>query len=338
MSESNTQSQTGVVVIGRNEGERLRRCLLSVVSPTQPVIYVDSGSTDASVSLARSLGAQVVELDTAHGFTAARARNAGFAMLLQLHPQIAFVQFIDGDCQVDPAWLSTAAQTLGTRPDFAVVCGRRRERFPDATIYNRLCDLEWDTTPGETTECGGDAMIRIKAFETVGGYNPSLIAGEEPELCVRLRAAGWKILRLPAEMTLHDAAMTRFSQWWNRNLRAGHAFAEGAAMHGNSPAKHWVRQSRSNWLWGLAMPLVMLALAWPTRALSLGFMAALYLLLTIKVYLNATRRGRAHDAAALFAGFVVLGKLPQALGQLKYHVDRIIGRRSALIEYKMSPA
>jgi GT2 family glycosyltransferase len=288
--------------------------------------------------MARSLGAQVVELDTTHGFTAARARNAGFARLMQLHPQLTFVQFIDGDCEVDPAWLSTAAQTLDTRPDLAVVCGRRRERSPDATIYNRLCDLEWDTTPGETTECGGDAMMRINAFEAVGGYNSRLIAGEEPELCVRFRAAGWKILRLPVEMTLHDAAMTRFSQWWNRNLRAGHAFAEGASMHGNSPVKHWVRQTRSNWLWGLAMPLVMLALAWPTRALSLALMAALYVLLVTKVYLNAIHRGRSRPQAALFAVFCVLSKLPQAFGQLKYHLARLLGRKSVLIEYKISPA
>ena len=338
MTESNQQPRIGIVAIGRNEGERLRRCLTSVVSPNQPVVYVDSGSADGSVSMARSLGVQVVELDTTHGFTAARARNAGFARLIQLHPQLDFVQFIDGDCEVDPAWLSTAANTLDTRSDVAIVCGRRRERFPDATIYNRLCDLEWDTTSGETNECGGDAMMRVKAFDAVGGYNSNLIAGEEPELCVRLRAAGWKILRLPAEMTLHDAAMTRFSQWWNRNLRAGHAFAQGAAMHGNSPAKHWVRQTRSNWIWGLAIPLTMLILAWPTRALSLALLAALYVLLTVKIYLNTVRRGRDSRSAALFARFCVMSKMPQALGQLKYHTDRMLGRRPVLIEYKVSPA
>src|SRR5207248_7579001 len=134
-------------------------------------------------------------------------------------------------------WLERAEQELKVRPEVAVVCGRRRERFPEGSVYNRLCDMEWDTPVGEAESCGGDAMMRVKAVRATGGYRAALIAGEEPELCLRLREAGWKVLRLDAEMTLHDAAMTRFGQWWKRAVRAGHAFAEVSWLHRTSPQR-----------------------------------------------------------------------------------------------------
>ncbi|BBH45959.1 hypothetical protein KU43P_24360 [Pseudomonas sp. KU43P] len=226
----------GVVVIGRNEGMRLERCLASLAKGADQVVYVDSGSTDGSVQRARSHGVEVLALDMSIPFTAARARNEGFACLLQLCPNLRHVQFVDGDCEVVAGWLASAQAFLDGHPEVAVVCGRRRERFPERSIYNHLCDLEWDTPVGEAKACGGDALMRVEAFRDVSGYRPGLIAGEEPELCVRLRARGWKIWRLDAEMTLHDAAMTRFSQWWRRCIRGGYAFAEGAYLHGYPPS------------------------------------------------------------------------------------------------------
>jgi GT2 family glycosyltransferase len=234
-------ARVGVVAIGRNEGERLARCLASLDPAARPTVYVDSGSTDGSPDRARSLGAEVVALDLSVPFTAARARNAGFDRLLAVAPEVEYVQFADGDCEVDPNWIPTATAELDARPDVAVVCGRRRERFPAATVYNRLCDLEWAGPAGETLACGGDALVRVSALKAVGGYRPDLIAGEEPELCVRLRANGGKIVRLAAEMTRHDAAMTRFGQWWKRNVRAGHAFAQVSRLHARSPFGIWKR-------------------------------------------------------------------------------------------------
>ncbi len=142
-------------------------------------------------------------------------------------------------------------RVLEERHDVAAVAGRRRERHPEQTIYNRLADLEWDSPIGEAKYCGGDVLTRGDAFRQVGGYNPALIAGEEPDLCVRLRQHGWIILRIDAEMTLHDIAMTRFSQWWKRSERGGFAFAQGVAMHGRPPERHWVHELRSTILWGL---------------------------------------------------------------------------------------
>ena len=311
------------VAIGRNEGDRLVRCLKSLAGQVDRLIYVDSGSTDGSIAAARDIGAEVVTLDTATRFTAARARNAGFDRL-RTGTLPDFVQFIDGDCEIQEGWLSKAAAFLRDHDDVAVVCGRRRERFPMASRYNRMIDEEWDTPVGEARACGGDALMRSEAFDAVGGCNPDLIAGEEPELCVRLRNAGWRVWRLDAEMTAHDAALTRFGQWWTRARRAGHAYAEGAALHGAPPERHNVAETRRAVLWGLAIPAAALLGASRTPW-------ALALLLAWPVQIaRLSLRGQNPESAL----FLTLGKLPEALGVLDFHIRRLVQRPSHVIEYK----
>ena len=326
-------AKIGAVAIGRNEGDRLRCCLESVRGRADAAVYVDSASTDGSVSLARSLGVETVELDMSIPFSAARARNEGLGRLLEVCPDVEFVQFVDGDCEIVAGWLERARQELEKRPDAAVVCGRRRERFPDASVYNRLCDREWDTPVGEAEACGGDALMRVGPLRQAGGYRASLIAGEEPELCLRLREAGWKVVRIDADMTLHDAALTRFGQWWKRSVRAGHAFAEVSWLHRAGPLRMWGRETRSNWFWGLLVPLVAVAAAWWTYGLSLLLLLG-YPVLAYRVYRGRRRKGDAPAAARRYAAFCVLGKFAQVSGQLKYHWRRLLARPSVLIEYK----
>lgn len=317
-----TTPRIGAVVIGRNEGVRLVACLASIPVGVTPVIYVDSGSTDRSVEAARAAGARVVCLDMSQPFTAARARNAGLDMLNRLE-ETAFVQFIDGDCTLQPGWIQAGIAAFWTHPKAAVVCGRRRERFPEASVWNRLCDAEWDTPLGEAKACGGDALMRRDPLASVGGFNPALIAGEEPDLCLRLRAAGWQVWRIPDEMTLHDAAMTRFSQWWKRSHRAGHAYAEGVAMHGSTPERHWVAETRRALAWGAGLPLFafagMLFTPWATLLLLAYPLQAL----------NLIRRYGPEQGL-----FLLIGKLPEAMGILEYHANRLRRRRTRLIEYK----
>jgi GT2 family glycosyltransferase len=330
-SDARSPGQGSVIVaIGRNEGDRLLRCLESVAPGSRSVVYVDSGSTDASVPAAHALGAHVVNLDMNQPFTAARARNAGFREARRLDPQAQYVFFVDGDCEVASQWLATATAFLDARPDVAAVAGRRRERFSERSIYNWLCDLEWDCPSGEALACGGDVLMRIAALEQVGGYRDDLIAGEEPELCVRLRGKGWKIWRLPSEMTLHDANMMRFGQWWKRSMRAGFAFAEGAHLHGAPPERHWVRESRSNWVWGLAMPVATVVAVLLAGPIAL----ALLLAYPLQILRLATRAAGDLRQRLLQSTFLVLGKFPQVLGQLKFVTGQWRGRKAALIEYK----
>ena len=323
--------RTGVVLIGRNEGARLVAALAAIPETVERVVYVDSGSTDGSVAAARAAGAEVVELDLSTPFTAARARNEGFARLREIAP-VELVQFIDGDCALQPGWLRTATAFLAETPGCAVVCGRRRERFPQASVYNRLCDLEWDTPVGEARACGGDALMRAEVFEAMGGYDPAVIAGEEPELCQRLRRAGWTIWRIDAEMTLHDADMHRLGQWWTRARRYGHAAAEGMAMHGAGPDRHGVAGTVRALTWGLALPLaiLVLAFAWPLGALVLVLIYPAQVLRLARRYAGNGER----DFALRRAALSVLGKLPEAQGALQYGLRRLRGRQGRIIEYK----
>lgn len=252
MPKGSARTRVDAVVIGRNEGARLVACLGSLAGQVRRVVYVDSGSTDGSVAAARAAGAEVVALDMARPFTAARARNAGLRALAADPPEM--VQFLDGDTALRDGWLDRATRFLDENLRAAVVCGRRRERHPEASLWNRLIDAEWDTPVGEARACGGDALMRHDAVASVGGFREDLIAGEEPELCLRLRARGWTIWRIDAEMTWHDADMTRFAQWWRRTERAGHAFAEGADRFSTREAPHWQRETRRALGWGCRWP------------------------------------------------------------------------------------
>jgi glycosyltransferase involved in cell wall biosynthesis len=324
------EARLGVVAIGRNEGDRLRRCLQSLLAPGRAVVYVDSGSTDGSPAMAAEAGAVVHALDMARPFTAARARNEGAARLQALAPGLEYIQFVDGDCEVVAGWLDAATAFLDAHPDVAAVCGRRRERFPDRSVFNQLCDIEWNTPVGEAKACGGDVLMRAAALRQAVGYRDDLIAGEEPELCVRLRAKGWRIWRLDAEMTLHDAAMTRWRQWWMRSLRAGFAYAEGVRLHGAPPERHWVREWRSAWFWGAALPLGLLASAALFGSVALlGFVIYPIQVARLAHTSAGTRQQRWNRAL-----FLVLGKFPEAVGQTKSRLLHARRRRAVLIEYK----
>lgn len=327
---STTVDAVGVVAIGRDEGERLVRCLGSLAPLRLPTVYVDSGSTDGSPDRARAAGAIVVDLDLRQPFTAARARNAGAAALLERHPGLAAIQFVDGDCSVAPGWIDTARAFMSHHLDVAIVCGRRREIHPERSIYNAQCDEEWNTPVGPALACGGDALIRTSAFEAVGGYDPDMVAHEEPEMCTRLRALGGRIERIAADMTWHDANITRLSQWWRRNLRGGYGYAQAFARH-PTPRSSEAGLLRRAAMWGGLIPLaVILVLAgwWPV---------ALFLLLAypLQIARLSRRRRRAGGRNPVRgASLELLAKLPESLGLLRFGLDLLLRRRRGAILYK----
>nr|WP_232816640.1 glycosyltransferase [Paracoccus zhejiangensis] len=317
------------IVIGRNEGERLVACLTSLQGLADPVIYVDSGSTDGSIDAARRLGAQVLVLDTSIPFTAARARNTGLRHLLDQGQQQGFVQFVDGDCQIEPGWIETARAALTDDPQLGIVAGRRRERHPEASVYNRLCDAEWNTPVGAATAVGGDMMARIEALAAIGGYRDDMIAGEEPEMCLRLRQSGMTVRRLDAPMTIHDANMHRFGQWWRRARRAGHAFAEGSWLHRNDAEPFWRRETRRALIWALVIPALILI-----AAQLFGSWAFLALMVYPLQVARMARREESDNDSRLRAVFLMLSKFPEAMGISEFHLRRLLGRKAGLIEYK----
>ena len=270
-----------------------------------------------------------MELDLGRPFTAARARNAGLAVLQAAADPPDFVQFVDGDCALRDGWVTTARGVLDADPQLGVVCGRRRERFPGTSLYNLLCDCEWDTPVGPARACGGDALMRRVAVAGVGGYDPAFIAGEEPELCERLRAAGWGVRRIDAEMTWHDAAILRFGQWWRRNVRAGHAFVQVGARHPSC----FVAERRRIWVWGLILPVFgligLVAAPWLTAAV-----LALFALSFARVAKGFRQRGLTPRDSLGCAGLITLSKVPNLVGAALFHWRRLRGQQERLIEYK----
>jgi hypothetical protein len=329
----------GLVVIGRNEGARLARCLASVRSIPHRV-YDDSDSSDGSVELARTEGVVVVELAVPPEFTAARARNAGLARLLEDEPDLEFVQMVDGDCEIRQGWITGALARLAADPGLALVFGRRRERHPERSLYNALCDDEWNAPVGIANGVGGDALFRVAALRAVDFYDPKMIAGEDTELAMRLRKAGWILHRIDLDMTLHDAAITRFSQWWKRTRRSGHGYGEMAYLHPDARDPNWPRTVRGIVLWGALLPVLALisAIAAATVNARWGIAALLIIGLTLlnslRLALRQYRRGL-RPAVACGSGLLLMfGKIPQLLGLLDYHLNRLRGRASRLIEYK----
>lgn len=335
------RDDVGVVAIGRNEGDRLRRCLESLAGQDLPVVYVDSGSTDESVPLARSMGVEVVDLDMTRPFTAARARNAGFESLAAIAPGIRFVMFLDGDCEIVPGWLDRGMAEFAARPDAAVVCGRLREKFPEHSIYNRLADLEWDTPVGELSACGGIAMMHAGRFAEAGGFDETVVAGEEPELCQRFRARGWTIWRVAAEMARHDLAMTRFRQWWRRIYRSGY---HGLDVRTRFPGKEklFARDLIRARVWAFAWPAVVVVGS-AVAGLAIGPLAALVaalallalpLLQMIRLAFKMRRRVDGWWTALAYGALNLAGQFANASGQVAYLRDRRRGRSGRLIEYK----
>ncbi len=247
-------------------------------------------------------------------------------------PALEFFQFVDGDCELVPGFLEQALAQLDKDTNIGIVCGRRRELYPHRTLYNRLSEIEWDAPSGETKFCGGDALVRVNAFCAVGGYDASLIAGEDPEFSVRIRRAGWKIWRIDAEMTRHDAHLIHFSQWWQRSVRAGHAYAQGTWRYGRDSEHLWLRESVSIWFWGAALWSAAIGLHKPSQGKSLLCLLGYPMLLT-RIFLRARRRGLNQQDAALYALFCLLAKFPQLQGQLFFLWSEWVRQPTRLIEY-----
>ena len=322
--------RVSLIIIGRNEGERLVRCLQSIKTMrfeagTYEVIYADSNSDDGSMQRAKNLGARAYCLDSERP-TAARGRNLGLR-----HARAPLVFFLDGDTVVAPDFLARAVAYLDDHPEVAVVWGHRREMYPQHSVYNRVLDLDWIYPPGESAFCGGDAVMRRSVLEEVGPFDPELIAGEEPELCSRIRAAGYKIMHLDVAMTGHDLAMTRFSGYWRRCFRAGHAYAEVARHTGGAVFGRDSRRNHLQMAFYVLGPAVVIFFFRRWSPVVLGGGALLLLLRTVW---RARRRGASPATTLLYALHSHFCHPIIWLGQMFFHLNLRRRRSSGIIEYK----
>lgn len=317
----------GVVVIGRNEGPSLASCLESVLRLGCPVVYADSNSTDGSVAIAKSFGATVVRLDASRRLSAARGRKAGFDTLVQAHPSVQYVLFLDGDCELDAAFVPAAVAVMASRPEVAVVCGRLIERYPEASVYNRIADLEWAKPVGECESCGGIAVYRVSAYSQAGGFDDSVLAGEEPELCSRIRRLGFKVLRIEVSMSLHDMNMHKLSQWWQRGVRGGYGALDVRSRHG---VQDFNRLIFSAWVWVLGWPVLSFVLVaaaglifGTTAAGGVALLALAVLpLQVLRVARSGQKRGLGRADALGYGALMMVNKWSSAWGHVKWWRDQ----------------
>jgi cellulose synthase/poly-beta-1,6-N-acetylglucosamine synthase-like glycosyltransferase len=323
-----------VVVIGRNEGARLRDCFTSIKNIEHEgydleYIYSDSGSTDNSLEIAAEFGIPALALKPEFP-TAALGRNAGWRA-----SKGDFILFLDGDSAVEPDFLSQALPWFED-PKLAVLFGWRRERYPEHSIFNRVLDLDWCCDIGIAPFCGGDAIFRRKVLEQTGGYDYSLIAGEEPDLCRRLRDFGYYIRCVEKVMSKHDLAMYRWKQYWRRLLRAGHAFAEISARYRNTSEPIWLSESRHNMaiavIQTIAMMLTLVLIfvlhsLWPLVVLGIAAMLLTLNTMWRRSYLKTDR-----FTLLLYSIHGHMQQIPIAVGQIGWLLTR--KRQQRLIEYK----
>lgn len=276
-SVDTSKLDVSVVVIGRNEGERLVRCLQSIRDADwnglrHEVIYVDSNSTDLSVRNATAFGAKVLTIGDRR-LCAASARNVGWRAATG-----CLVLFLDGDTVLDPHFVPRAYVHFLV-PHTAAVWGHRRELRPQQSIYTEVLDLDWVYPLGDSDYFGGDALVRRAALEQADGFDETLVAGEEPELGWHLRDLGWRIRHVDLPMTRHDLAIQDGSAYWRRAVRTGLAFAQVANRFKDSSDPLWSREvSRNEWhVLAMALWLVstlLAAVVAPSVALSLLALAA----------------------------------------------------------------
>lgn len=335
MEITNSNEYLGFVVIGRNEGERLKKGLLAIQSlcPQASIVYVDSGSDDDSVAFALSLNILIVELDMNVPFTAARARNAGFEKLMQMHHELSYVQFMDGDCELLSGWVEVAIIELEKNEEIGIVSGRRSERFPEVSIYNELIDIEWNTPIGETLAVLGDMCVEVKVFQKINGFDETIIAAEDDDFCLRARKAGYKTYRLDAAMSMHDANILHIFQWYKRAKRGGHGYANIYHLHGQSPLNYFQRQVKSVLFWGFLIPLAFLFSLFfaPWVAVSIFF---IYIIFIIKTVIGRWRKSTPLKIAIYYGFFIFTGKIPEFLGIVQYFKNHLLSRKHKLIEYK----
>lgn len=321
-------NQVGTVVIGRNEAERLPATLLALQSLGTPLVYVDSMSIDNSVDVANNLGVETIVLSADKPVNASRARNAGMQWLLERFPDLRYVQFVDGDTVISLEWLPAAVAGLDAQPQAGFVCGQLREKDRDSNIYRRLCDMEWRweaTDNAEPSRLGGMGLMRIEAFKQAGGYDENLIAGADPELYGRLAKHGWQLQVLPHMMGLHDSGMVTFKQWWTRCVKAGHGFAKGYANGA------WRKDVRSAMFWAGLLPFLMLSVIGVPNGVYLSlFIAGLYPLNVLRIWLGPTKKEFSSVDRGLYAAALMVMKFGQLLGILRF----ILHKQIAPIQYK----
>lgn len=221
-----------IIVVSTNEGRWLRPCLSSVLSHrgdcTLDLVVVDNESSDETTEVVSEFrGARIVESRN-RGF--AHANNRGL-----MTTDARYVLFLNPDTEVKSGTFGELVRTLDAKPEIGLAGVIQLDsdgqiyptirRFPNAVralgtaiggerlpvrpkwLLERELDLR---LYGHEAECdwtsGSFMFVRREALESAGFMDERFfIYSEEPDLCLRLKAAGWQIRHLPQMTIVHHA-------------------------------------------------------------------------------------------------------------------------------------
>lgn len=222
-----------IIIVSTNEGKWLKHCLPTVFAraggASLDVVVVDNDSTDCTREFVEGEFPQV---------RLVRSRNRGFAHGNNrgLETTTArYVLFLNPDTEIVQGTFGGIIAELDRRPDVGLVGVRQLtpdgelfptiRRFPSATraLGDALRSERWPVQPswsGERVldrsayereqECdwtsGSFMLARREALQSAGFLDERFfIYSEEPDLCLRIKRAGWKVLHVPSMAIIHHA-------------------------------------------------------------------------------------------------------------------------------------
>ncbi len=328
---SRVEPDVGIVVIGRNEGRRLIRGLRIAMTLTPHVVYTDSNSDDGSREQAQEFAPKVHVIHMTTGpFTPSRGRLEGSQYLLEHRPEVKFIQFIDGDCFLDPEWITTGRTYLEEHPEVGAVFGRRREERVSESLFSRVMDVDWDKPTGESPLFGGDVLIRSEALRQAGNWSATTINAEDIDLAFRVRNQGWTIMRLAREMTTHDAALTQFREYWKRARRDGYGCSNVGWRYYKSHGRPMLRRVLGAMAYTFALPILVIIAAvidWRAGLIGLAILLLLWLRMGVSLYRFSAKRGFDAKTSLTYAGLNMACKAAVAIGGLRHLIDVVTFRK-----------
>lgn len=204
-----------VVVVAKNEEDRIGACLESVfaaaerVVPAFEVVLVDSASTDRTVEIAREYPVTVLRIPEEHTVAGGAGRFVGESVV-----DGEMVLHVDGDMILTETWLPRAVEYL-------------REHEDVVGVEGHLNSSDRETV--ETVEMiGGVMLFDGSALRSIGGFDPFLLSNEDVDVGYRLSAAGYRLVRLPEVSADHPEGPELYELV--RRWRAGYYLGPGQAI------------------------------------------------------------------------------------------------------------
>jgi rhamnosyltransferase len=204
-----------VVIPVKDGGDRIRRCLQAVraqeVDDEVEVIIVDSGSTDGTVELCRSLGARVHEIPPAE-FNHGATRNRG----AELSQGEIVVFTVDDALPVGDRWLEALVAPLRA-PGRLAATYSRQIAYDEAPPHQRLYIEHRYGPRARVQSAASEAELSVGnvLFSNVSSAIPAdvlaghpfasdIVIAEDLEWCARVLLAGYEVAYVPESVVRHS--------------------------------------------------------------------------------------------------------------------------------------